>query len=532
MALSPRRGVILAALAVAASLSAPPAQTGAFSPPPGVSLDPAIAAQLASGPAPVMVTWDRTEVPDGHLAAYLRARDLPPVRLGPFAVAAVCASSMADVAVLAGSPGATGVWANEQLQTATDRSVPTAFNGPPSVVWDSQDVTGKGVILAVVDTGLDATHPDVELGRRTVANVRVLVGHRDTLGPEDRCIPNLTTESLRVYARDLTGTSPPLIPDTEITSGHGTHIAGVAAGDGTVSNGKYRGMAPEASIVGVGVTDTFHAQVDVNDPTTGQRVLAPSTLGAVAGFGYLLDSLYPGLVTKVILAGWTQQRLYDRHHPVAQAIQGAAEAGMTVVFPAGNEGSNISDCTQPETCRFNPWAASEFSIGVAAASPKTSRTVLATSSSGGDPRTFEDGTGIEHQFIRYRPDVTAPGSTVISAERVGLSSTIRPEGSLVGAEGGGRSKDTRYVALTGTSVAAAHVAGTVALMQQAAVEAKGCYLTYDQVEAILWQSATAMPGYSEWQVGAGMVDATAAVQLARVYPRVFSPDHWQCPSGN
>jgi subtilisin family serine protease len=119
---------------------------------------------------------------------------------------------------------------------------------------------------------------------------------------------------------------------------------------------------------------------------------------------------------------------------------------------------------------------------------------------------------------------------VVAARRVGLAPLVRPPGSTMGAGGdGGIHVDPRYVGLTGTSVAAGHVAGAVALMQEAAVRAKGCYLRTFQVQEALRSTATAMPGYQAWEVGAGALDITAAVQKAREMPALIAPDPWLCP---
>ncbi len=78
------------------------------------------------------------------------------------------------------------------------------------------------------------------------------------------------------------------------------------------------------------------------------------------------------------------------------------------------------------------------------------------------------------------------------------------------------------------SVAAAHVAGAIALMQQVAVEASGCYLTAHQVLDILRSTADPMAGYQDHEVGAGALDVTDAVARASVGgPRSIDP--FMCP---
>jgi serine protease AprX len=270
------------------------------------------------------------------------------------------------------------------------------------------------------------------------------------------------------------------------------------------------GVAPEADIMGVGIDETLTPQQSVD--ATGTQL---SMLGAIAGFNYILlhglGDTPDSMTVKVVLAGWIQSGLYDPWHPMALALLDLASFGITVVFPAGNNGPDASNCSEAATCHMNAWAPSTVAITVAA-TPKTSRTVLEPYSSRGDPawRTFHDET------FRYAPSISAPGTRVMSARRIGLASVAQPPAySMTGASGDGISLDRRYVALTGTSVAAAHVAGAIALMQQAAFQAGGCYLTPQQVKSILQSTATAMPGTSPVDVGAGMVDITHAVMASR-----------------
>jgi serine protease AprX len=202
--------------------------------------------------------------------------------------------------------------------------------------------------------------------------------------------------------------------------------------------------------------------------------------------------------------------------------------GINVVFPTGNEGPAPSDCSAAETCHFNPFAVN--AIGVAA-TPRTSRTDLEAYSSRGDPlpRQARDET------VRYEPVLAAPGTGVISARRPGFAPYVQPPGSFLGAgphpagpDPKGLGVDRRYVSLTGSSVAAAHVAGAIALMQEAARKGSGCYLPAAAIANILRSTATPMFGYASWEVGAGALNVAAAVNAASGGGG-FSPDPWMCP---
>ena len=101
-----------------------------------------------------------------------------------------------------------GVWLDRKLSVNLDRSVPQV--GAPAA-W-AAGLDGTGTKIAVIDTGIDATHPD--LAGKVIAE------------------KNFTTEA---DDRDLIG--------------HGTHVASIAAGTGAASGGAYRGVAPGASLL-------------------------------------------------------------------------------------------------------------------------------------------------------------------------------------------------------------------------------------------------------------------------------------------
>jgi serine protease AprX len=111
------------------------------------------------------------------------------------------------IKVLAQRPDVEMIWLDEEVHTTLDISVPLL--GVPQV-W-SQGITGKGVVVGIVDTGIDSTHPDV------VGRVKAF--------------------------KDFTG-------EGEIdNNGHGTHVAGIVGGTGAASQGKYRGVAYECDFV-------------------------------------------------------------------------------------------------------------------------------------------------------------------------------------------------------------------------------------------------------------------------------------------
>jgi serine protease AprX len=261
----------------------------------------------------------------------------------------------------------------------------------------------------------------------------------------------------------------------------------------------------------------------------GDENTSASTIRFLAGVNYVMSrSLDTGpTISKVALLGWTSQGLYEPWHPHSLVIGDLTNFGVSVVVPVGNGGSTQSQCDKPSTCHFNPLAVGEPPIAVGSAS--LDGTALESYSAGGDPTPRE----APDEVVSYEPTIVAPGTNILGPRRAGLSTIGSGVGRypLAGHGAGGTPNvaNPTYQAMTGTSIAAAQVAGTIALMQQAAVEAKGCFLSPQHVKLILRQTAKPMNGYQGWQVGAGFINAEAAVASAISADRFDSPDPWNCP---
>ena len=125
--------------------------------------------------------------------------------------------------------------------------------------------------------------------------------------------------------------------------------------------------------------------------------------------------------------------------------------------------------------------------------------------------------------FQAKPDLVAPGTGIVSLSSA--SSTMyytKPEYLLSGSFGGGYKP---YLSLTGTSMAAPVVSGTVALMLQANPS-----LTPNMVKAILQYTAQIYPGYNALTQGAGFLNAQGAVQLARFFRTAQSGSQLTIPS--
>ncbi len=323
-------------------------------------------------------------------------------------------------------------------------------------------VTGDGVTIAVLDSGVDGTHAGLSYPSKTVQNVKILAA------PDD------------LFGIDLLGSDLLLenLPDTDTTSGHGTHVAGIAAGGG----GTYAGVAPGAKIVGVSVGEAINI------------------LWALSGIDWILEHRTQYGI-RVVNNSWGTTGPFDAGDPINIATKAMHDAGITVVFASGNEGSAQDT--------LNPYSVAPWVIGVAAGCKLgADPTGSASQCNDGRANLLADfsSRGIPGSTV-YHPTITAPGVHIVSARsKTGIvmnalnlqadatTCAIAP-GDVLG-----------HTCASGTSMAAPHIAGVVALMLDANPS-----LTPAQIKEALRATARPMPGYAEWEVGAGYVDALAAV---------------------
>ena len=442
------RLVALAALALTAGLAS--AQLSVLPLPGGVpgfpvspvKIDPALSSVLQSAgfdqPIEAVLTFDHYPTATDLLALQATGVQVRPLRALP--MVGVQGTSL-QILVLPALPGLRSIYFNRQLSYFLDESVPLIG---ANRVWSELGVTGKGVTVAVIDSGIDATHRDLPFGTKVVQNVKL--------------------------APDLFGGGPLVLEglsDTDTSSGHGTHVAGIAAGTGAALAGKYRGVAIGSKLVGVGAGEALFI------------------LTALEGFDWVLQNrLKYGI--RVISNSWGTSGAFAPDDPVNVASRIAHDAGLVVVFAAGNEGPGLN--TLSPYC-VAPW------VICAAAGQKDGHTLAEFSSRGipGDPRN--------------RPTLTAPGVDIASARAttgIVINSFFAVDLVNLGADA------LYYAAASGTSMATPHVSGTVALMLEA-----NPALSPDQVKSALERTATPMPGYQPHEVGAGYLNAYQAVSAVR-----------------
>ncbi len=312
--------------------------------------------------------------------------------------------------------------------------------GAPQV-WGQLGVTGKGVGVAILDSGI-APHPD--LAGRIVAAV------------------------------DFTSGGAPLLVAPADPGGHGTHVAGLVAGDGTASGGAYAGVAPGANLIDVRVIGASGAT-------------NISTL--IAGMQWVLGHRADYNIRVVNLSAGGPATTTYRDDPLATAAEVLVFAGITVVVSAGNEGPKERTITSPGT---DPYVITVGGIDDSG-TPTIDDDALASWSSRGV--TPIDGIA--------KPDLVAPGRKVVSLRSPGSTLDQELPDRLVA---GLDPLAPAYFRLSGTSMAAPVVTGVVALMLERTPS-----LTPAQVKDRLMESATALSYGSLATTGSGMVNAPAAV---------------------
>ncbi|HZF25339.1 MAG TPA: S8 family serine peptidase, partial [Steroidobacteraceae bacterium] len=406
-------------------------------------IDPALAQRLASGPGPHEVVITFNKVSDSAALASLGVNS---VRLQQLPMAGAKLTT-AQVNIVQQWPSVESIYYNARLIYSNYTSGEITGG---HYVHDSLGIKGAGVTIAVLDSGIDANHPDLAFGSKVVQNVKLL-GDLGLIG-------------VSTFVEN--------VPDTDTTSGHGTHVSGIAGGTGAASATDsrrpfyYAGIAPEASLIGLGAGEGL------------------SIFHALLGFDWALANQQRYGID-VITNSWGggDGSAFDPSNPINRASYEAYRRGIVVTFAASNSG--------PAADTLNQYAIAPWVINVAAG---TATKELADFSS----------RGVAGDFYKH-PDITAPGNLITSTRAVGTA---------VGALGPVVDPDhpeytLRYHTISGTSMATPFIAGTAALLLNANAQ-----LSPDQIEDTLMESADAMPGYAFHEVGAGYVNVRRAVESA------------------
>jgi serine protease AprX len=305
------------------------------------------------------------------------------------------------------------IWADLPVHTCLELSVPAI--GVPQV-W-SAGFLGAGIKLAIIDTGIDTQHPD--FAGRIAATKSFLANE----GPDDD------------------------------RNGHGTHVASIAAGTGQRSEGKFRGVAPEATLYAAKVLD---------------RNGSGSMSGVMAGIEWAVEQGVQ--VMNLSLGSVGPCDGTDALSAICDAA--VTQMGIVVCVAAGNEGPGASTVGSPGCA-----------LQVVTVGAITDAGQIASFSSRGPT---SDG--------RVKPDIVFPGEWITAAQSEGtaLGDVIQPG----------------YVALRGTSMATPHCAGAVCLLLQAKPDLKPA-----DIKRILLNTAVDLSAPANAQ-GSGKADLPAALSQA------------------
>lgn len=338
-------------------------------------------------------------------------------------------------------------------------------------VQQQMGYTGAGVGVAIIDSGITAWHDDLtKTGFSTL--VRSQNGQR-VVGFVD-------------FVNDRTS------PYDD--NGHGSHVAGIVAGNGYDSYGARAGIAPEAHLVGLKVLDERGRGVISDVIAALDWIVANKTLHNIR-----VANLSVG-------AAVTQSYRTD---PLTIAAKRAVDAGIVLVTAAGNLGRSADGRTQygAITAPGNaPWVLTVGANSHQGTVNRNDDVVAAYSSRGPTAVDFE-----------AKPDLVAPGTGIVSLSDP--SSTFYTTKAAYLLSGTRETSYKPYLSLSGTSMAAPIVSGTVALMLQANPS-----LTPNMVKAILQYTAQPYDGYDALTQGAGFLNSRDAVQLARFFRTASAGD--------
>jgi serine protease AprX len=358
------------------------------------------------------------------------------------AVAATLSTDQIDT--LASQPGVVRIGFDPPMRPVASTNL---ANGPVSVfaksvgapaLWSS-GATGSGVAIAVLDSGVQ---PHQDLGNPS----RILVSTRFNQGASS--------------ASDQYG--------------HGTWVAGIAAGSGASSGGAYVGVAPTASIVNLKVSDDTglaHAS-DVLQALDWVIDHHAAYNIRVVNLSFV-SSLAEGYATNLLDA----------------AVEMVWHSGVTVVVSAGNRGA--------DTEQFSP-ANDPYVITVGASDDQ------GTASTQDDTLAWFSSFGSTQDGFA-KPDLVAPGRHIVGP--------LGSSGATLATEFPSRVIANRYIQLSGTSAAAPVVSGAVALLAQTRP-----WLTPDQVKWLLIHTARPLARGSNG-AGAGELNLAAAAAYQSRVPR-------------
>jgi serine protease AprX len=449
-------------------------------------VQPFLAGQLAeaTGAVPLTVMVHGTDIDAARSAVQATGMQLMTTfdKIG----VAVARGTADQVRAAGRQQGVTYLEGNQPIKLLLDTSN-TATRGSEARATlkgaDGTALDGHGVSVAVIDSGVDPTHPFFKEKDGSSAVVRSL---------KSACLDESSTSTSCI-------TDLPTTVDTDTLSGggHGTHVSGIVAGrDTTLTDGtKLHGAAPGAKLVSI---------------STGAVLVI---IGADAALNWVLENHahpcgpnVPAAVCPPIKVtnnsyGPTGGGEFDPSSATAKLQEALAAEGVMTVWANGNDGDNGKNQSNPPGQDPTPGIVSVASYNDQSSGTRDGK-VSSYSSRGekGRPSTY--------------PDVSAPGENIESSCRIYLpicSTGLKP------ANGPGPLDIGTFNTISGTSMAAPHIAGIIAQLFQARPGATPAQVE-DALKSTAYKYADGAPygpvgGYTtSFDKGTGLVDVVAAAQ--------------------
>jgi serine protease AprX len=322
--------------------------------------------------------------------------------------------------------------------------------------------TGAGIGVAVIDSGITTWHNDL------TSRTPTMYAYGD--------------QRVTAFVDFVNGRLAPY--DDE---GHGTHVAGIIAGNGRDSLGRNAGIAPDATLAALKVLDA-----------EGRGTIS----NAIAALDWVLAHRQQYNIRVVNLSVGAAVRESYWSDPLTLAAKRVTDAGVVVVTAAGNIGRNSAG--EPLYGGISAPGNAPWVLTVGASSTN------GTQARGDDSMAAFSSRGPTYLDWSAKPDLVAAGVGTISLSAPNSTFYATRTQMLVNGFVGG--SERAYLTLSGTSMAAPVVAGTVALMLQA-----NPALTPNAVKAVLQYTAEQRTGYNALTQGAGFLNALGAVRLARFF---------------
>jgi serine protease AprX len=270
----------------------------------------------------------------------------------------------------------------------------------PGLAWDGKSLDGTGQQIAVIDTGVWP--------------------HDDLLQSNPKVPGNQGNRLISLYTN-------PKATDALDHYGHGTHVAGIIAGNGYNSSGQYIGIAPNAMIVSVKVSDNLGSANEGD---------------VIAGMEWVYQANRHGMQIRVVNLSVSSTLAQSYHQsPLDAMVEKLWFTGVVVVTAAGNGTDSVLYAPGNDPFAITVGSIDDNYQTSPAGSPMASWSRWGTT---------QDGIA--------KPDVVADGSHVVSLLAPGSVLSAGHLGNVVG---------TNYFKMGGTSMAAPQVAGMVALTLQA-----------------------------------------------------------------